>query len=468
MKSETFKEVMQYILYLFSEQPIVINTSLSKKLIEKFGLSRYQVYRLIKKLEKEGVIETYRVSRKLYSITLTNPSKVVDLIKCGHARNKKTSNTTIENEQDTKQLLRHARELLKPKWKRINSNHKEAIEKYGLKATLTEEEREEVTALFELWLMSAIDKVIWLRKPDGTDKFLPYVTRFTDKSKALEILKKAENCFNTAKSMYNSGVFLTITLPPIFPQRLALWILTFLVHRIKAKILRDYKESKPHIRVNEPQSSWNPHSHIIIFGIDFLMPKSELTQYLEKHLNNFLNNLGRHYKKTINKKATDYDVLALNVLGSIYAKKYIKYKKQHHGYVGPINWITRIQMKDGILVFENPPPDRRNEHGAVKLARDGGGQSVFDYLKYYMISNVIEAKEIQENGVSKVKNMSLPWYWFNRMPFFYASKVLRSNQKKRVPAGWEFIGAFRKSENNWIMELIERSSIEVIFPKAVI
>jgi hypothetical protein len=160
--------------------------------------------------------------------------------------------------------------------------------------------------------------------------------------------------------------------------------------------------------------------------------------------------------------------LALNVLGSIYAKKYAKYKKQHKNYVGPINWITRIQMKDGILVFENPPPDRRNEHGAVKLARDGGSESVFDYLKYYMVSAVMEAKEIQENGVSKVKNMSLPWYWFNRMPFFYASRILRSSQKKRTRAGWEFIGTFRISENNWIMELIERSSIEVIFPKAVI
>jgi DNA-binding Lrp family transcriptional regulator len=468
MKSETFKEVMQYLLYLFSEQPIIVNTSLTKKLSEKFNLSRYQVYRLIKKLEKEGVIETYRVSRKLYSITLTNPSKVVDLIKCEPARNPETSNTIQEDEPDTKQLLRHARELLKPKWKRINSNHKEAIEKYGLKATMTEEEREEVASLFELWLMDTEDKILWFKKQDGTDEFLPYITRFNSKTKALEILRKAENCFNTAKSMYDFGIFLTITLPPIFPQRLALWILTFLVHRIKAKILRAYKESKPHIRVNEPQASWNPHTHIIIFGVDYLMPKDELTQYLEKHLNNFLNNLGRHYKKTINKKATDYDVLALNVLESIYAKKYAKYKKQHKKYVGPINWITRIRVENDTLVFENPPPDRKNEHGAIKTLNDGGSESVLDYLKYYMISNVIEAKEIQENGVSKVKNLSIVWYWFNRMPFFYASKILRTDQKKRTKAGWEFIGAFRLKENNWLEERIKESRIEVIFHKAII
>jgi DNA-binding Lrp family transcriptional regulator len=468
MEKETYKQVLQYILYLFSEQPIIVNTSLSKKLIEKFNLSRYQVYRLVKRLEKEGVIETYRVSRKLYSIALTNPSKVVDLIKCEPARNPETSNTPGDQEVDTKELLRHARELLRPRWKRQNSNHKEATDKYMLKPTLTEEEREEVASLFELWLMDTEDKILWFRKPDGTDEFLPYVTRFTDKSKAIEILRKAENCFQNALSMHNFGIFLTITLPPIFPQRLALWILTFLVHRIKAKILRTCKESKPHIRVNEPQASWNPHSHILIFGIDYLMPKDELTQYLEKHLNNFLNNLGRHYKKTINKKATDYDVLALNILGSIYAKKYAKYKKQHKNYVGPINWVTRIQMKDGILVFENPPPENKNSHGEVRTMNDGGNQSVFDYLKYYMISNVIEAKEVQENGVSKVKNTSIVWYWFNRMPFFYASKILRSNQKKRIPAGWEFIGAFRLKENNWLEERIKESRIEVIFPKAVI
>jgi len=468
MEEETLRQVLQYLLYLFSEQPIIVNTSLTKKLIEKFNLSRYQVYRLVKRLEKEGVIETYRVSRKLYSIKLKDASKAVDLIKCEHARNTETSNTEREDEPDTKQLLRHARELLKPRWRRQNSNHKEATDKYMLKPTLTEEEREEVASLFELWLMDTQDKVLWFKKPDGTDEFLPYVTRFTDKSKALEILRKAENCFNTAKSMYDFGIFLTITLPPIFPQRLALWILTFLIHRIKAKILRAYKESKPHIRVNEPQASWNPHCHILIFGIDYLMPKDELTQYLEKHLNNFLNNLGRHYKKTINKKATDYDIMALNLLGSIYAKKYAKYKKQHKKYVGPINWITRIRVESGILVFENPPPDRQREHGAVKTLNDGGSESVFDYLKYYMISNMIEAKQIQENGVSKVKNISIVWYWFNRMPFFYASKVLRSSQKKRTPAGWEFIGAFRLKESNWLAELMERSRIEVIFPKAII
>lgn len=468
MEEDTLRQVMQYLLYLFTEQKQLLNTYLTKQLISKFNLSRYQVYRLIKKLNELRVIRLNFISKKLYTIELVDSRKLVDLIMCEPARNPETSNTIQEDEPDTKQLLRHARELLKPRWKRINSNHKDAIEKYGLRATLTEEEREEVASLFELWLMDIEDKVLWFRKPDGTDEFLPYVTRFTDKSKALEILRKAENCFQNALSMHNSGIFLTITLPPIFPQRLSLWILTFLIHRIKAKILRAYKESKPHFRVNEPQASWNPHTHLIIFGIDFLMPKEQLTSYLEKHLTNFLNNLGRHYRKTINKKATDYDVLALNVLGSIYAKKYAKYKKQHPGYEGPINWITRIKVDNNTLIFENPPPDRKREHGAVKLARDGGYQSVFDYLRYYMISNVIEAKQIEEEGVSKVKNNALVWYWFNRMPFFFASPRLRTNQKKHSKAGWIFIGAFRLSENSFIYELIEKSRVEVIFPKAYI
>jgi hypothetical protein len=87
------------------------------------------------------------------------------------------------------------------------------------------------------------------------------------------------------------------------------------------------------------------------------MEKQEFTEYLEKHLIEFLQNLGHHYRKTINNRASDYDVLALNELGTIYVKKYYKYKKQHPKYSGPINWLTRITLEGNDFVFENPPPD---------------------------------------------------------------------------------------------------------------
>ena len=444
-----------YILYLFTEQEQILNTYLIKRLKEKFSLSRYQAYRLVKKLEKIGAIRLNRISKKLFTIELADPRKIIDLIERGHARNHCTNSSTLleDREPDRKELLRHARQLLKPKWKRVNSNHRKALDKFALRSTITREELDEITAYFELWLMDIEDKVLLFETLEGEYELLPYKTRFNSKSRALEIVIKAENCFKTAESMYNTGVFLTLTLPPIFPQRLALWILDFLQHRIKALIWKRTKETKPHIRVNEPQEKWlwNPHSHVAIFGIDYIMPKTELTRYLEKHLMNFLSNLGRHYKQTINKNATDYDVLALNLLGEVFVKKYNKYKKRHPKYEGPVNFITKIKQNNGMLVFENPPPDRKNK----KLMQDGGAESVFDYIKFYMISNLLEAKEIEENGVGKIKNKTIVWYWFNRIPFFYASPILRTNQKKRQPVGWTFIGAYRLSEDSFIYKLLE-------------
>jgi len=463
MDKKQYHEVIRYLLYLFSQEKQVLNTYLTKQLTEKFNLSRYQVYRLIQKLRKSGIVEIQPVSKKLSIITLSNPDKLIDLIMSEPARNHETNNTTTEEEHDRKELLRHARKLLKPRWRRQNSNHKKATEQFMLKSTLTEEEREEVTALFELWLMDIEDRILWFKDVNGEDRFMQYTTRFNSKQKALEIIKKAETTFRNATSLYKNGIFLTVTLPPIFPQRLALWILTYLTHRIKALIRRRSKESKPHFRVNEPQNSWNPHTHIIIFGTDFLMPKHELTRYLEKHLINFLQNLGRHYKRTINKNATDYDVLALNELGQIYIKKYNKYKKQKPKYEGVINWITRVFTHENDIVFENPPPDANKHFSSKRTATDGGMVTVFDYIKYYMISAVVEAQSIQENGISKIKNLSLVWYWFHRQPFFLASPKIRPPKPIRQPSGWTFLGSFNVSIMPWILERMQQASVEVYF-----
>jgi len=463
MEKKQYHEVISYLLYLFSQEKQVLNTYLTKQLTEKFNLSRYQVYRLLQKLRKSGIVEIQPVSKKLSIITLSNPDKLIDLIMSEPARNHETNNTTTEEEPDRKELLRHARQLLKPRWRRQNSNHKKATEQFMLKSTLTEEEREEVTAFFELWLMDIEDRILWFKDVNGEDRFMQYTTRFNSKAKALEIINKAEATFRNATSQYQTGIFLTVTLPPIFPQRLALWILTYLIHRIKALIRRRSKESKPHFRVNEPQNSWNPHTHIIIFGTDFLMPKHELTRYLEKHLINFLQNLGRHYKRTINKNATEMDILALNELGQIYIKKYNKYKKQKPKYEGVINWITRVRVDDNTLVFENPPPDANKLKASKRTATDGGMVTVFDYIKYYMISAVLEAKEIEENGISKVKNLSLVWYWFNRQPFFFASPKIRPPKHRKPPSGWIFIGSFNASIDSWILERMQQANVTVYF-----
>jgi len=447
----TREQILRYILYLFSEDRIILNTYLTKKLTQRFNLSRYQVYRLVRQLEKHGAIRKNVISKKLYEIELVDPRVLVDLILCGCARNHRTPHPA-EHEPTRQELLRHARQLLKPRYQRQNTYHKKATEKYSLKPTLSEDEQLELSADFELWLMDINSKILLFEDFYGELQALPYKTRFNSKAKAFEILKNAEEIFRIAKSQYSEAVFLTPTLPPIFPQRLALWILSYLLHRIKAYLRKKNKRTVPHFRVDEPQSSFNPHSHIIIFNVNWIMEKEQFTEYLEKHLMEFLKNLGHHYKKTINNRATEYDVLALNELGQVFIKKYNKYKKQKKKYSGPINWLTRITLEGNDYVFENPPPD--NAKRSKKTAHDGGKASVFDYIKYYVMSNLIKAKQIEEDQKIKVDNPALVWYWLNRRPFYYASPKIRPSKEKKPPSGWIFIGSFYITENSFLLELL--------------
>jgi len=457
MDNITKEQVLRYILYLFTDQNVILNTYLTKKLTDKFSLSRFQVYRLIKTLEKQQIIKINRISKHLSELELINPHKLIDLISATHARNSRTLNTTDEHEPSKKELLRHARQLLKQRWKRQSSIHRKATEKYSLKAVLSEEEQLELLSEFELWLMDVSDRVLLFRDYNDELHLLTYQTRFNSRIKALEIVKNAEKTFSIAKQRYSNAVFLTLTLPPIFPQRLALWALSYLLHRIKAYLRRKSKETVPHFRVDEPQSSFNPHSHIIIFSVDFIMNKQEFTEYLEKHLTEFLQNLGRHYKKTINNRATDYDILALNELGQLFIKKYNKYKKQHPKYSGPINWLTRIVLESNDYVFENPPPDAHKLRANKATAYDGGKISVFDYIKYYIISNLIEATTIEEHGVSKADKPALVWYWLNRRPFYYTSPKIRPLRIKKPPSGWTFLGSFYVHNDTFIHELLMTS-----------
>jgi len=457
MDSIIKEQVLRYILYMFTSEKQLLNTYLTKQLITKFNLSRFQVYRLIKRLEQEQVIRINRISKHLSEIQLINAHRLIDLISATHARNQRTSQQTPEHEPSKKELLRHARQLLKHNYKRQSSIHRKATEKYSLKAVLSEEEQLELLADFELWLMDVSDRVLLFRDVNEELQILPYQTRFNSRLKALEIVKNAEKTFQIAKQRYINAVFLTLTLPPIFPQRLALWALSYLLHRIKAYLRRKSKETIPHFRVDEPQTSFNPHSHIIIFSIDWIMEKEQFTQYLEKHLTEFLQNLGHHYKKTINNRATDYDILALNELGQLFIKKYNKYKRQHAKYTGPVNWLTRIKLESNDYVFENPPPDAHKLKSSKATAYDGGKVSVFDYIKYYIISNLIEATQIEENGVSKADKPALVWYWLNRRPFYFASPKIRPLKIKKPPSGWQFIGSFYVHNDTFIYELLMTS-----------
>jgi hypothetical protein len=68
------------------------------------------------------------------------------------------------------------------------------------------------------------------------------------------------------------------------------------------------------------------------------------------------------------------------------------------------------------------------------------------------MSNLIKAKQIEEDQKIKADNPALVWYWLNRRPFFYASPKIRPSKEKKPPRGWIFIGSF--SEDSPLLELL--------------
>ena len=445
--------------------------SYSSLLENKTLYNRYyqKVYRFVSALVREGYVSLAK-SDGLLVVKPTLPA-ILDLtiLRCTpetrvkpHQKGKTTTDKTPNSPSLTeKDLINHARQLLKLKWERDNPIHRQVAEKYSLRSRLKKEEQKDVVAYMEQWIDSILDLVLVFRNLEtGEIITLPYSTRFTDYSRASALLRDSEKAFQKAKEQFNEGIFLTITLPPIFPFKLALWTLSFLHHRVKAYIKKKCGENKPHFRAIEPQESYNPHTHSVIFGVDWIMGKEDLTLYLEKHLVNFLANLGNHYRKTINKRASDLDVQALNLYGKKLLEKYEKYKEKvkkkekdpSKAYTGPINWITKVFKSGNALVMENPPPDYsrwlRQDKEGKQIATDGGKATVEDYIRKYTIKNVFEAKEIAESGeLDKIKNLKLGFYFLTRSRFYTVSPALR-NKKHSNPASskWQFIGTFNKGD----------------------
>jgi len=430
-----------------------------------------KVYRFVNALAKEGYVSLTKFDGLLV-VKPTLPA-ILDLtiLRCTpetrikpHQEGKTTTDKTPNPPSLTeKDLINHARQLLTLRWERDHPIHRQVAEKYSLRSRLTKEEQKDVVANMELWIDSILDLVLVFRNLEtGEIVTLPYTTRFTDYYRASALLRESGKAFQKAKEQFNEGIFLTITLPPIFPFKLALWALSFLHHRIKAYIKKKCGENRPHFRAIEPQESYSPHTHSVIFGVDWLMDKQELTQYLEKHLLNFLENLGDHYQKTINKRASELDIQALNLYGRKLLEKYEKYKEKvkkkakdpSKAYAGPINWITRIFKSGNVLVLENPPPDysrwlnsRQGKEG-TKVATDGGKATVEDYIRKYTIKNVFEAKEIAESGeLDKIKNLKLGFYFLTRSRFYTVSPALRDRKPKPPPSDeWQFIGTFNQKD----------------------
>jgi len=136
------------------------------------------------------------------------------------------------------------------------------------------------------------------------------------------------------------------------------------------------------------------------------MDKRELTLWLDDKVIRFLQRMGHHIQKTVNNRLKPEEVKAFNKLRKKLLKRYLKYKKKHKRYQGPVNWLTKIYKdENGKWVFKNPPPDLQGNKKQGTLF-DGANASVSDYIKKYIIKNLRSALE----GTEKEKDTTLAWY----------------------------------------------------------
>ena len=405
---------------------------------------------IIKVLEKHGYVITHRIDKRTYEIIpipqktdqqnyLGHQRKAIDLISFRAARKSPEEGEQEDQNKEKVDIDKAVNLLFTPSYTRMHPFYFDTARKYWRFSYVPPEEQDNLAKIFHDWKEDVSQKLLIFCDDFGNIQALPYRTRFTSKAKAFEILKKAEEVFNAAFKRYDKAVFLTITLPHIFPLKLAMWILSFIHHRIKAYLREKTGQNVEHIRVNEPQKKLVPHIHDILLGIDHLMWKRDLTRYLDKHLENFLSRLGEHYKQTINKRINENEVKALNKLGKRFLKKYRRYKSKKRKYEGLINWVSKITIEKGKPCFENPPPDYYS-FSETENGQNNEKPPVWDYLKKYLVKNMLIASKKIDDPEERIKaHKKLAFYWILRIPFFSCSPTLRPRKEKPPPSGWIFL-----------------------------
>lgn len=453
-------QTLSFLIQLLRSERIALNTYIYKQAQKdnrlkglKRSVLRYKLRKAIKLLVKHKAAKVTKISSKLFEVELTDTAKALDLIASAAARNRtqqalkpQQSNENAAFEDDVTTAILPSRRLKSSElWRDLNP--------LRLKSSLSRNDKESIKENFELWLWEMKDALLIFKTHTEEFKLIPPASRFLRPEIAVKQLKKIQNAFLVAEASKWEGVFLTLTLPPIFPLQVQRWILSFLLHRIKALIRKHKKETVPHVRVNEPHQDFRLHLHVVIFKTDWIMNKFKLTNYLNKHLESFLRNLGEHYKRTVNNKATYEMVTALNLYGKKLLRKYRRYKRSKKGFVGPVNHISKIKRTDEGYIFENAPQDASK---VKKTMHDGGFVGVFDYIKYYIMKNIYEVSEISnsdEKTPVKVKSIELAFYWYARLPFYYLSPIFHPKRERPPPSGWEFLGLVKSEE---VPDLLQR------------
>ena len=398
----------------------------------------YRLYRLARALAKKGFV----VLDRSQGLLLIKPT--IDLITrfCASKTSRKSPEEGGYVEFDIR-LPREARRirhlLFKPplEW--------------------SDEEFEELNLCFLDYIEDRSERIIVLRSLKENEfgereyLFLRYRTRFTDPSYIRRARARYNEAWDRASSQFTFGVFVTITLPPVFPLAIQRYALSYMINCFKAWLRRRYGYC-PHIRVNEFQHSGNLHVHLVVFGVSFIEEKREFTRLLDGWLEAFLGVMGSKINGMRRKKLSEWLVARLDRIGRALLRRYKRYKRRHGGLEGPINYLCAIRRTRSGWDWAGKPPTYVLEASAKiatgKLA-DGGSISPRDYLSKYL-GKALNAVSALTNGNSspfdEPEGNLLACYWLTSTRFFSYSYSLVSSRPPPSSGGYEFVGSWREED----------------------
>jgi len=397
---------------------------LSKILKRDLEVVRTTLHKLFRNLEKKGVVKLSKRSGLTW-VEVANVKKAIELI------DHKVDLISISRERETTSESYSIRQKIKwGGW--LLGNRKVSIErcmssKWLWSIGLRKESRDDLEQWFLEWVDRVRDKVLIFVDPDTGDITVSkYSSRFTDPRRALDQLSKFKRVYSYLTKRYSSGVFLTITLPPIFPIGIAPKVLSYMIKQLRSWISKRIKRKFNLVTVREFQDNGFIHAHIVIFGVERIEDKEVLTKRLDLWMVTAILRLEKWF---------DYGVVKRLI------KRYLRYCKKHKKYEGPINWITPINFRTGEW---NPPPD------ALKFAKskncDGGFPSVGDYLSKYITKMYRAAKMISEGEIeASLLGPKVVLYWLTGVRMFSFDNKLYKElglSRKRYRSGLRFLGSF--------------------------
>lgn len=146
--------------------------------------------------------------------------------------------------------------------------------------------RERIQDLFTDWMDDVRDKSVILtykseaQNPDAPLMFLPYRTRFTSMERKQANLKTYEAIWTNSHFNYRTAVFVTLTTDPKMHQSVyhANRHYQKALNRFLSVLTKRLGHRPRYLNVHEFQKNGLLHSHIVIFGLNYLMDHKRLSK----------------------------------------------------------------------------------------------------------------------------------------------------------------------------------------------